>query len=260
MEKKRTRVELTVDDCTVVRRTVHYTRMAAGINTKNTRGAGFQQLASMMMFDRMRELNAENDAQLRMAALIGDNTIDIRVDGGGEDARWCTICFNSVLSDDRNVAVPCGHLYACSKCCPQLDTCSVCRQPVSEYGDKTQVKQVYDASAALGDTAMATVAFRVPGKKTTEYIDQFMLVREDDKQTLEQALKVFIHEQELTTTSALDLAIKSPSIFWSVYHYVQEQTKQDNNDEKDIEEQMNSTICQFLGIQPNSNRRRRRCK
>ncbi|XP_026290013.1 death-associated inhibitor of apoptosis 1 isoform X2 [Frankliniella occidentalis] len=45
-----------------------------------------------------------------------------------DDAGACKICF----SEEIGVAfLPCGHLVSCVKCVPSLETCAVCREPIS---------------------------------------------------------------------------------------------------------------------------------
>lgn len=44
-----------------------------------------------------------------------------------DDGRVCKICYNGELGV---VFLPCGHMFACVCCAPDMTTCAVCREPV----------------------------------------------------------------------------------------------------------------------------------
>ena len=44
-----------------------------------------------------------------------------------EEARRCEVCFDA----DRNIAFECGHS-PCSDCAERLQTCHICRGPITE--------------------------------------------------------------------------------------------------------------------------------
>ncbi|XP_066999486.2 death-associated inhibitor of apoptosis 1 [Anabrus simplex] len=46
--------------------------------------------------------------------------------GTVDDGRLCKICYEEELGV---VFLPCGHIVACVKCAPSLNTCAVCRKP-----------------------------------------------------------------------------------------------------------------------------------
>lgn len=79
--------------------------------------------------------NIQVHADLKNSLQIHDESTSsfklIRKEATGrdvDDARLCKICFQEELGV---VFLPCGHIVACVKCAPSLDTCAVCRKPFS---------------------------------------------------------------------------------------------------------------------------------
>lgn len=133
--------------------------------------------------------------------------------------------------------------------------CAICRADVIEFGKPDDGARVYKSGAMLDESVTASVDVVFSHKKK-RYVDQCVLLRSVDD--LRAALGSFCGDSDIVApVGALELATKSPSLFWSlVAHATTEMT--DGADKvgcgsggsgDDIESAITDTQVSILGIE-----------
>jgi hypothetical protein len=203
-------IHLSVDDKACVRRSVAISRNAGAAST--SKKGGFGALIANLVSNRLQQIKAENDGTLRYAAIIGKKYTLPQQQVTEKPMSFCVICFDQPICMSTTVAQPCAHAFACTDCVKHMKgmPCAICRAPVDSFGAAVDGK-VYDSGTTLDDNLLDVIFVT----KKAKYVDRCVVLRNTDD--IKAALTDFCKANRCRApVSAIELASKSPSLFWSL--------------------------------------------
>jgi len=210
-------IQLDNEDAKCIRRMFHVSKNAGAVS----KSSPFAALINSLIEDELLKIKAENDGMLRYAALIGSSKISFVTKETHVD--YCIMCFDAPAT---KVLSTCRHCYCCDVC-ETGEQCAICRADVSKIGSVKDFDKVYMAGVESDEKYSETfVTFKNPNDKKKTYRDFITLI--ENEEDLAAALKNFVADADKQLPIPIsDLAVDSPSLFWSLYRMSAQKTEED---------------------------------